>query len=100
MVRYSLFDTLPFIFLGTVVLFGFSLAFTVLSKGGYVNCDGSECEKEEEFATIPNAFQTLFYACLGNIEAEVSLCLSLLSEPTSCALHRRCFSSRAASSRS
>ena len=93
MVRYSLFDTLPFIFLGTLVLFGFSLAFTILSNHGSVNSDGSKCEEdgesvsgskceeEGEFASVPNAFQTLFYACLGNIEGEVSLCLSLSVSP-------------------
>ena len=96
MVRYSLFDTLPFIFLGTLVLFGFSLAFTILSNYG----DHSKSEEEGEhttpptseeegehttppmseeeggFTSIQNSFQTLFYACLGNIEGEVSLCLT------------------------
>ena len=80
MVRYSLIDIVPFLLLGLMVMFGVSLAFTVLFNSSVAE------EGHQYFPSIVNSLQTLFYACLGNFDEEVNLltAVAILLHPITC----------------
>ena len=65
MVNSAIKDSWRFLLLGTFLIFGYSAAFEVLSKSGFMGDD------EESFQSLPRAIETLLYACLGNFEVDV-----------------------------
>ena len=65
MVNSAIKDSLRFLLLGILLIFGYSAAFVVLAKSGCIGDD------EGNFHSLPRAIETLLYACLGSYDADV-----------------------------
>ena len=64
-IRYILYDIIIFVILGDIVLIGFSIAFYISFADRHLEGD------PVGFGSPMRTFETLFYAVLGEFDAEV-----------------------------